>query len=122
MPVGLNEPSTSPFGPMPVRVNLKMSCIVMISPSMPMISVTFLYPSRLSAVESNVFTITVMIGTQDKPRRYYVARSVVWRRGEGDVPRCIPIVPFERLATSAVDMESFAKETDKWAETYSPPN
>ena len=70
------------------------------------------------SVESNVFRITVMVGSTEARRRYYVARSVVWRREEGDDSRCIPIVPFERVPTSASDMQEFVKELDSWAENY----
>ncbi len=75
--------------------------------------------SSYISVESNVFTITVMIGTRGPSRRFYVARAVVWRRTEGDAPACIPIVPFERIATSAADVADFAKELDEWSESAS---
>ena len=39
MPVARKRPSTLPFGATPVRSNTKMSCIVITSPSMPVISV-----------------------------------------------------------------------------------
>jgi hypothetical protein len=75
--------------------------------------------ASLLSVESNVFTITVMIGTHALPRRYYVARSVVWRREHGQDSRCLPIVPFEHVPLSAVDMGDFAKELEEWSESYS---
>jgi hypothetical protein len=77
--------------------------------------------ASLISVESNVFTITVMISSWEQPRRYYVARAVVWRRDQGAESSCIPIVPFERLPMSAVDLTAFAKEMDEWSESYSPP-
>ena len=69
----------------------------------------------LLTVESNVFTITALIGTSDNPRRYYAARSVVWRRGSGDKAN-VPIVPFEKLRLSAVNLEEFAKELDQFSQ------
>jgi len=71
--------------------------------------------SMLFTVESNVFIITVLIGTSDNPRRYYAARSVVWRRGSGDKAN-VPIVPFEKLGLSAVNLEEFAKELDQFSQ------
>jgi hypothetical protein len=70
--------------------------------------------SMLLTVESNVFTITALVGTSDVPHRYYAARSVVWRRGSGDKAN-VPIVPFEKLALSAVNLEEFAKELDQFS-------
>jgi hypothetical protein len=70
--------------------------------------------SMLLTVESNVFTITALVGTSDVPHRYYAARSVVWRRGSGDKAN-VPIVPFEKLALSAVNLEEFAKELDQYS-------
>jgi hypothetical protein len=75
--------------------------------------------SSFLSVESNVFTITVMVGSNDARHRFYVARSVVWRKDEGDQSTCIPIVPFERVPTSAVDMHDFVKEMEEWQDTYS---
>jgi hypothetical protein len=72
-------------------------------------------------VESNVFSIVVVVSSHEQPRRYYVARSLVWRREQGEESRCIPVVPFERLPMSAVDLLAFAKEMDEWSESYSPP-
>ncbi len=69
--------------------------------------------ASLLAVESNVFTITVIVATLDPPRRYYAARAVVWRRAQGgESAECLPIVPFERMPLSAVDLRDFAKELE----------
>ena len=70
--------------------------------------------SMLLTVESNVFTITALVGTTDAPHRYYAARSVVWRRGSGD-KATLPIVPFEKLSLAAVNLEEFAKELDQFS-------
>jgi hypothetical protein len=71
--------------------------------------------AELLSVESNVFTITVLVGTTELPRRFYVARSVVWRKGGGADQPCIPIVRFEKLPLSAVDLDAFAKELDSFS-------
>lgn len=76
--------------------------------------------AMLLTVESNVFTITVSIATLEPPVRYYVARAVVWRRSQGGGdPRCLPIVPFERVGLSAVDLREFVKQVEEEsAQTY----
>jgi type II secretory pathway component PulK len=78
------------------------------------------------SIESNVFTITVVVATTDTPpesRRYFVARSVVWRRTQGNKQAtCIPIVPFELLPASAIDLTKFAKEVDDWSEQNPTPS
>lgn len=71
--------------------------------------------AELLSVESNVFTITVLVGTTELPRRFYVGRSVVWRRGGGADQPCIPIVEFEKLPLSAVDLDAFSKELDSFS-------
>ena len=71
--------------------------------------------AELLSVESNVFTITVLVGTTELPRRFSVARSVVWRKGSAADQPCIPIVEFEKMPLSAVDLDSFAKELDNWS-------
>lgn len=71
--------------------------------------------AELLSVESNVFTITVTVGTTELPRRFYVARSVVWRKGGGADQPCIPVVQFEKLPLCAVDLDEFAKELDNWS-------
>ena len=59
MPVALNRPVTLPFWPIPVRSNTKMSCMVMTSPSMPVISempVTLRVPSAMRETWTMMFT------------------------------------------------------------------
>lgn len=70
--------------------------------------------SMLLTIESNVFTITALVGTTDVPHRYYAARSVVWRRGSTD-KATLPIVPFEKLSLAAVNLEDFAKDLDQFS-------
>jgi hypothetical protein len=70
--------------------------------------------SMLLTVESNVFTITALVGTTDVPHRYYAARSVIWRRGSGDKAN-VPIVSFEPLRLCAVNLEDFAKDLDQFS-------
>ncbi|MSR47089.1 MAG: hypothetical protein EXS13_08490 [Planctomycetes bacterium] len=75
--------------------------------------------AMLLTVESNVFTITAVVATLRPPVRYYVARAVVWRRSQGSgEPRCLPVVNFERVPVSAVDLREFAKEIEEESSYY----
>lgn len=75
--------------------------------------------AMLLTVESNVFTIHAVVATLEPPIRYYVARSVVWRRSQGGgEPRCLPVVPFERVSSSSLDLRDFAKELRERSESY----
>lgn len=75
--------------------------------------------AMLLSVESNVFTITVVVATLRPPTRYYVARAVVWRRAQGGgEPRCIPVVNFERIPVTALDLRKFSKELEEEMRYY----
>ena len=67
------------------------------------------------SVESNVFTITVVVATQEFPSRYYAARSVVWRRtnDSGDVA-IVSVVPFSRISPASVDTSDLRKKLEEW--------
>jgi type II secretory pathway component PulK len=75
--------------------------------------------AMLLSVESNVFTITVVVATLRPPARHFVARAVVWRRAQGGGdPRCLPIVNFERVPVSSVDLRAFNRELDDEMQYY----
>ncbi len=75
--------------------------------------------AMLLSVESNVFTITVVVATLRPPARYYVARAVVWRRAQGGGdPRCLPVVNFERIPVSSIDLRDFNRELEEEMQYY----
>ncbi len=65
------------------------------------------------SVQSHVFTVTVVVATREPPFRYFVARSVVWRRMGNDGPTMIPVVPFEKLPPAAIDLSRFEAELEE---------
>lgn len=67
----------------------------------------------LLTVESNVFTIHAVIATRREPFRYYCARSVVWRKVEGEKVTIVPIIPFERVPTASIDLHKMRKELEE---------
>jgi hypothetical protein len=112
----LNQDQPGPNDPIyPLKMVDDLRRFKGFSPESGMTPDTWNKLAELLSVESNVFTIAVAVGTTDLPRRYYVARSVVWRRGGGKDQPCIPIVEFEKLPLGAVDLDDFAKELDSWS-------
>jgi len=61
-------------------------------------------------VESNVFSITVVVSTQQPPYKHYVARRVVWRRQGASGTEVVPVIPFERLPPSSLDLSRIEKD------------
>ncbi len=85
---------------------------------------TFLQPdtwdklSSILAVQSNVFTVTVAVGTTDEPHQYFIVRSLFWRRRTGDETKIIPLVHFKLLSPTEIDLQGFDKELAQWAEEF----
>ena len=75
---------------------------------------TWLKLQSVLTVQSHVFSITVVVATQTEPHHYYVARSVVWRRSGSEGAEMLPVMPFERLPVTAVDLREFSEELSEY--------